>query len=634
MFFFNLGLGEFLVLFTAASALVTALYLLDRSRRQLVVATLRFWTNTDRPVDSTRRRRIRQWGSLLLQLVAITLLLLALSQLRLGSPDQASLDHVLILDTSSWMAARSGPNSEPLINQAKAQALSYVKAIPSSDRVLVLYADALATPVTSFDSDRRKIEAAIKQAQPGNAALDLRQALDFAQRMQKIGGRRAGEIVFAGAGRTADLEADLNIPPNLRVLAVSATGPNVGLRKVGLRRSSAEADLWQIYVSVRNYGGRQRNVDLGLQFGGAPVGSRTIAVNAGAEQEAAFELRTRAAGLLEARIRSAQDTFPGDDRAVVELPSLPVVPITVCTDQPAIFRPLLEAHPNVEAKYQPASACNPPDKGLAILDRTQPSRTSLGGRIYIEPPAAASPIPVKIRAASVTLRGWQPEHPLGAGLRATGLNIIGATVFTPGLGDTVIAESNEGPIMVARDKERVAVLGFHPARALPYELTTPLLFANMLRWLAPDSFRRWELYAASVGTVTVSVDNERDTSGIRVLSDDGTQLPFSVDGKTLRFFAGRPGSVRVTNGDREHVYSLAIPAVPDHAWTIPGTARRGVPRPRSIPPSSRDIWYWLAAFAGILLLVEWLRYAPRFAADRRIGTPRTPEAPATLRRAS
>lgn len=532
------------------------------------------------------------------------------------------------------MAARSGSNAEPLMNQAKAQALNYVKAIPSSDRVLVLYADALATPVTSFDSDRRKIEAAIKQAQPGNAALDLRQALDFAQRMQKIGSHRAGEIVFAGAGRTADLESDLNIPANLRVLAVSATGPNVGLRKIGLRRSSAEADLWQIYVSVRNYGIRQRNVDLGLQFGGAPVGNRTILVNAGAEQEAAFELRTRAAGLLEARIRSAQDTFPGDDRAVIELPSLPVVPITVCTDQPAIFRPLLEAHPNVEAKYQPAATCNPPDRGLAILDRAQPSRTSLAGRIYIEPPAAASPIPVKIRAASVTLRGWQPDHPLGTGLRAAGLNIIGATVFTPGPGDVVIAESNEGPIMVARDKERVAVLGFHPARALPYELTTPLLFANMLRWLAPDSFRRWELYAASVGTVTVPIDSDRDTGGIRVLSDDGTQLPFSVEGKTLRFFAGRPGSVRVINGDREHVYSLAIPAVPDHAWTIPGTARRGVPRPRSMPAASRDIWYWLAAFAGILLLVEWLRYAPRVAAERRRGAPRTPEASPELRRAS
>ncbi|MBL8295522.1 MAG: VWA domain-containing protein, partial [Bryobacterales bacterium] len=267
MFFFNLGLGEFLILFTAASALVTALYLLDRSRRHLVVSTLRFWTSTERPVESTRRRRIKQWGSLLLQLLAILLLLLALSQLRLGSPDQTSLDHILILDTSSWMAARAR-GDEPLLEEAKKLAVNYVRAVPSSDRVLVLYADALTTPATSFDSDRKKLEAAINRAQPSNAALDLRQAFDFARRLQGRTARRPGEIVFAGAGRTADAAADLNIPPNLRVLPVSASSANVGLRRIGLRRSASESDLWNIYVSLRNYGARPRNVDLGVQFGG------------------------------------------------------------------------------------------------------------------------------------------------------------------------------------------------------------------------------------------------------------------------------------------------------------------------------------------------------------------------------
>ena len=60
MFFFNLSLGEFLALFTAAGAVVTALYLLDRSRRKVSVPTLRFWNEAKRPVESTSRRRIRQ----------------------------------------------------------------------------------------------------------------------------------------------------------------------------------------------------------------------------------------------------------------------------------------------------------------------------------------------------------------------------------------------------------------------------------------------------------------------------------------------------------------------------------------------------------------------------------------------
>ena len=87
MFLVNLSLGEFLALFGAASGVVVALYLLDRSRRRQVVATLRFWTAAEHPVESRRRRRIRQWPSLLLQILALVCLLLAIAQLRWGSPD-------------------------------------------------------------------------------------------------------------------------------------------------------------------------------------------------------------------------------------------------------------------------------------------------------------------------------------------------------------------------------------------------------------------------------------------------------------------------------------------------------------------------------------------------------------------
>ena len=34
-----------------------------------------------------------------------------------------------------------------------------------------------------------------------------------------------------------------------------------------------------------------------------------------------------------------------------------------------------------------------------------------------------------------------------------------------------------------------------------YELATPLLFANLLRWMSPEIFRRWEISGGSVGAV-------------------------------------------------------------------------------------------------------------------------------------
>ena len=47
---------------------------------------------------------------------------------------------------------------------------------------------------------------------------------------------------------------------------------NCGLRKIGMRRSATDPDLWEIYVSAHNYGTRPRTVTLSLDFG--PPGRR------------------------------------------------------------------------------------------------------------------------------------------------------------------------------------------------------------------------------------------------------------------------------------------------------------------------------------------------------------------------
>ena len=79
MNFLNLGLGELLGLVGAISAGVVALYLLDRSKRRQIVATLRFWTAADIRTELKHRRRIQQPWSLLLQLISLALLLTAIA---------------------------------------------------------------------------------------------------------------------------------------------------------------------------------------------------------------------------------------------------------------------------------------------------------------------------------------------------------------------------------------------------------------------------------------------------------------------------------------------------------------------------------------------------------------------------
>ncbi|MGH9659402.1 MAG: vWA domain-containing protein [Bryobacteraceae bacterium] len=608
MFFFNLTFAQFLALFGSAGAVTVALYLFDRARRRQTVATLRFWVASEQPVQAVRRKRIQQPWSLLIQLASLALLLLAIAQLRIGPAGGTPFDHVLILEASAWMAARTGPRT--LMDEARERAAAYVRALPAADRVMILRADGLATPATPFESDRRKIQEAISLSRPGATALNLEQALDFARQVQARSARRSGEIVFAGTGRISGRESESGSAaafPSLRLLPVADAIENCGLRKISLRRAASGA--WEIFVSARNYGLRPQTADLALHFGGAPVGSRRLALPPGAEQEAGFQFRTRAAGNLEVRLL-VRDAFPDDDRALVELPPESTLAVAVYSAEPELLRPMLEANPRVQATFHAPAEYSPKTAaGLVILDRFRPSAPPEADSLWIDPPASASPIPVARRLEGARLTAWSAEHPLGAGLRTRDFTLDSASSFQPQSGDVRIAEADGGPVIVARPgKPKIVVLGFHPSRsAMRYELATPLLFANTLRWTAPDLFRRTEVAAGSAGAVTTPVNADLPRSDLRVVHEDGRPLPFTLrDGRLLQFFSGTRGTVRVVAGDREIVYSLTLPELGEAKWNPPAGVKRGVPGLRETAGGAADLWPLLACLGGLGLLAEWI----------------------------
>jgi hypothetical protein len=615
MNFLNLGLGELLGLVGAISAGVVALYLLDRSKRRQLVSTLRFWSAADVRTELKHRRRIQQPWSLLLQLVSLALLLTAIAGPQLGIFDTAGRDHVIVLDTSAWMGSRVASQGAQgiLMDQAKASARAYLRSIPRRDRVMLVRADALATPATAFESSRGVLESAIQQSQPGASSLNLAQALAFAERAQKLQSQRAGEIVFVGAGRVSEEEAALStVPANLRVVTTSSSLENVGLRKIGLRRSPSAPDSWDIFVAVRNYGARPQSVDLGLQFSKSPAGSRRLTLAPGTEQEATFMYAAKTGGYLEARL-NVRDAFPLDDRAVIELPPQASSRVVVYSDDPQLLRPLFAANPQVDAVFEPSNKFDPAVKAdVVVLDRFSNPVKPNAASIWIQPAPSASPVKVSATRTGLRLDKWHPETQLGAGLRTRDVTLESAEVLSPAPGDIVVAETTEGPVIVAKEGARVSepkqvVIGFHPGRgSMKYELATPLLIANILRWMTPGAFRQWEFQAGTVGTVNVAVD--KGVKDVRVLDEGNRELPFTIEGENLRFFSGAPGTVRVQMGDHETVYSLTLPDVGESVWRVPAGVHKGVPRALLAEAAPRDLWPWLALLGGLGLLADWLLY--------------------------
>jgi hypothetical protein len=233
------------------------------------------------------------------------------------------------------------------------------------------------------------------------------------------------------------------------------------------------------------------------------------------------------------------------------------------------------------------------------------------------------------------LTRWRSETVLGEGLRARDFRLESAQVFTPAEGDIPVAEVEGGPVIVARNsKPKQVALGFHPSRsAMRFELATPLLYANVLRWMTPGIFRRWELTAVSVGTVAVPSERPIDAAAARVVDDRQNALPFSVQGSTLRFFSAAPGMVRVALGDRELAYSLSLPDLAEARWEPPKTARRSNRAAFSLQPGSRDLWRWLAILGALGLAAEWLLFGRRVFLRHTTKSPASTKAP-LIRRAS
>ncbi|MFN0103583.1 MAG: vWA domain-containing protein [Bryobacteraceae bacterium] len=620
MFFFNLSLGEFTALFGAVSGAVLALYLLDRSRRKIRVATMRFWKPSEKPPEAKHRRRIQQPWSMLMQILGMGLLLAAVAQLRLGSPDRSSRDHVLLLDTSAWTGARTAPQRR-LIDEAKINAIRWLRSLPGSDRVMVVRADALPTPATVFESSRAAAEQAILQSQPGSSALNLQAAFDFARRMQRQHGQSAGEIVLSGAGRTnqTDLPDDANLPASLRLLPVAGPTRNVGIRRFHLRRAPNDSQLWEIFVAVRNFGRTPETVPLIVTFGNAPIGSSRFTIAPGAEETGRYEFRTRSAGWMEARLQ-LRDGLLEDNVALLEIPEQKQVRVAIFTRQPELLRPLMAANARISAAYSPPEAYKPdPDADILIVDRFRPSRKPQRPTLWIAPPAEGSPLAVAKSNTNARITRWRAEHPIARGLNTLDLKLDGATLFVQSSAADTVAEAEGGSLVSAQSNPRAVFLGVHPGLgALKFELAAPLLMANILEWMAPEALRRWELDGESVGTIKVALDANTDPATVEVIGEDRQPLPFSISENTLQFYSATRGNVRVRAGSRETVYALSLPDVGDTAWAAPARVRRGQGRFTGGASPVHDLWPWLALLGAALILAEWLIFG-RLRLPRRKG---------------
>ncbi len=628
MFFVNLSMGEFFTLLGVVGGLVTALYLLDKSKRKKVVSTLRFWAPARSAEELQSRRRMRDPWSLLLQLLGLLLLLLAIAQLQWGSKRWRGHDHVLLLDTSAWSAGKTAGG--PVLDEEKRLALRYLAALPGNDRVMLVRVAGLTTPVTPFSEDRNQLREQIAASVSESSALNLEQAFTFALQEQNWAEGSPGEIVYVGPRMIAGQTTDATPPPNLRILNVDLNREHVGIQHLSAKRDQEESNAWEATVTLKNFGNQPKSVRLEARYAGTQFAPRLIQLAPHQETAADYRFVSPVAGELGARLSPADD-LTTDQEARLRLPRSGPLQVTVYTDRPADWSPLLEANHRVLASFAGVSAypsATQPGE-VVVLDSFIPRTPPALPTLWIDPPRDGSPIAVKGVDYDSVIKNWHNETILGAGLRAKETHIANAEIFEAFEGDIPVANVAGGPIVLARDgggrQPRFGVIGFDPLQEqLRLSTTTPILFANFLRWLSPESFRTVDLSAASVGTAAIALDPNESTDQIRVVDDKGLASPFTVRAGNLQLFAAEPSVLHVYSTGRERILSLTLPDVAETEWTIPASAAQGIPRQSRLVGMPVDLWKWLAIAGLFCLLAEWYLFGrQRRAAHRAAASPKT-----------
>ncbi len=626
MFFLNLTAGEFFVLLGTLGGFITMLYLLDRTKRRKVVATLRFWTAGKALEQQQSRRRMREPWSLILQLISLLLLLLAIGQLQLGSPARRGRDHVLLLDTSAWSAERAGQGT--LLDEEKRQAARYLASLPVNDRVLVVRADSLTTPVTPFTSDHARLLKAIGESSAGYASFNAEQALAYARQAQISGAGQRGEIVYIGPKLIADQDSAQSTINNLRIISTPAGRDNCGIVSLSVKHPGEDTSAWQAFVTVKNYGDRFRTIQVRTQFAGTQFAPRRLAINPGETRSIEYNFVTNTAGELRVQLSPA-DALVSDDSAALYLPRDTPLRVAVYTSRPELLNPLLALNPRVNAKiFRPEEYGPKPAADVMILDRFSPNIEPEIPSLWIQPPVGRSPVPVKATISQPFVSTWNSQGQLTAGLRARELPVPEAEVFQTFEGDTPVASAAEGPIIVARpqrhDSPQLAAIGFDPfSGELRFRVTTPLLLANLLRWLRPEGFQRWEISARQVGAAALALERDEDPGTLQIQDEHGLAVPFTVRNHTLQLFVSRPSVIRISSEHQQRVLSLTLPDVAAYPWKVSASVE-GIP-PLHFGQSSLDLWKWLALAGALGLLIEWILFGPRTRRLKPQQSRRTPD---------
>lgn len=622
----GLALGTLIQIGAGVGLLVVITYILKLKRRPIAVPFSKLWQRILREKEATSLfSQLKRLFSLLLQLLLLTLLLLALGDPRTAAAVLEGRSIVIVVDSSASMQATDG--SPTRLDSAREEVRKIVRGLGGSDRALVAQMDAAVTPLSTLTGDLPTLEAAASSLRASDARADFPRALRFA--IDVLAGQTKPEIVVISDGRLGEARDTLGPvrlgDVKLSFVKVGSRNRNAAISQFSVRRYPLDKSRYEVMIEVANTSDEPLDVELSLLGDKNVVDLRRFRVDAHERLPRFYPNLAGASRALEATLRLAgdeRDDLPIDDHAYALLPERRRAKILCVTKGNTYLEAalLLDEYLDVTTIAPSEYPVLRGEFDVTIFDAVAlPVAKNSGHVFYINPTGKDSPVEIKGSIDDVGFDTWDKKSPLLRWTAVADVNIARTSKLVPAKDDKVIGASFKTPLLVTgrRGITRFVALGFDLRESdLPLRISWPLLLLNIINdFVEEDTSYVSSFRTGDVWRVPVPADAK---DALLTMPDGTTRVIPVIEGHAVlvgqhaglyQVKAGPVGSEVEIGfaGNLSDVEESTLAPIAE--LTVGETAAGRVEGFRV--GVRRETWIYLLAAALILTTIEWITYHRR-----------------------
>ncbi|CAG1013573.1 hypothetical protein ANAEL_04740 [Anaerolineales bacterium] len=592
---------------------IILLYMLKLRRKQTQVSSTMLWEKLLREKQANAPwQKLKRNLLLFLQLLILTALVAALARPALETKVVTSGSVIVMLDASASMNATDVKPSR--FEEARKSVLTLINGLTSDSAMTLILAAQTPQTLIASETDKSLLKAALSKAQVTQGSVDWSAAFALAAGATRNGINSTVVIVSDGGLPDTGLPS---LPGEVRYIPVGQSDDNLAISALALRASKG---VPQLFAEVTNYSGADRKILLSLYLENDLFDARQLDVPAHSQKSISLEDLPVASAVYKAHISDplkdeALDSLPLDDTAFAVYQSSAARRALLVSNGNLFLEQLLASLPGIQPfRALPAAdgTLQIPNEpfDLYIFDGILPKDLPKANLLLINPPANP------FFEVGETVKGIGEiqvnPHSLTKYVDWKTVHVLQAKRTTMPSWMNVLIEADSTPLVAAGETngQRIAALTFDLRESdLPLQVAYPILFSNLINYLAPPSAFDASQSLSAGETLTLVPPTDAEQIVIASPSDKAYTL---ATGQTLFSETDELGyyAVNFISKDATKVEYFAVNLFDPAESNISPREKLQIGSTAVTPAVSQQIglqelWKWLAGLALVVLMIEW-----------------------------